>query len=160
MNNRRFICLSASANETEQLMGAGHELVHDFFDWEEERKNEPQQDTWFYSLSYARQEKRVNLFSTEPMVPDEAVLKPIGYYSLEKLLEEERRKHPNCSEEQLQQYAILEFQARSSDVCTTEEIAREHGVNPVLIEFKYKALLKKGFHLPISPELSNDYLKK
>lgn len=160
MNNRRFIRLSAYANEKEQLMGAGHELGHDFFDREEARRHGPLQDTWFYSLSSARQERRANLFSAELMIPDEAVLEPIGYYSFEELLEEERRKHPNCPEEQLQQYTILEFQARSSDVCTTEEIAREQGVDPVLIEFKYKALLEKGFHLPISPELSNDYLKK
>ena len=160
VNNRRFIRLSASANETEQLMGAGHELGHDFFDREEARRNGPLQDTWFYSLSSARQERRANLFSAELMIPDEAVLEPIGYYSFKELLEEERRKHPNCPEKQLQQYAILEFQTRHTDFFTTEDIAHEQGVSPVLIEFKYKALLEKGFDLPISPELRNDYLRR
>lgn len=43
---------------------------------------------------------------------------------------------------------------------TTEDIAHEQGVDPVLIEFKYKAMLEKGFDLPISPELKSDYLRR
>lgn len=160
VNNRRFIRLSEYANEAEQLMAAGHELGHDFFDREEARKNGPLQDTWFYSLSSSRQERRANLFSAELMIPDEAVLEPIGYYYFEEFLEQEQRKHPNCPEGQLHQYAVQEFRARTSDACTTEDIAREQGVDPVLIEFKYKTLLEKGFSLPIDPELRNDYLKK
>lgn len=160
VNNRRFIRLSEYASETEQLMAAGHELGHDFFDREEARKNGPLQDTWFYSLSSARQERRANLFSAELMITDNAVLEPIGYYEFNRLLEKERARHPHSTEPDILRYTALEFQSLYINFCTTEEIAQEQGVDPLLIEFKYKALLEKGFDLPISPELRNDYLNR
>jgi hypothetical protein len=160
VNNRRFIRLSEYATEVEQLMAAGHELGHDFFDREEARTNGPLQDTWFYSLSSARQERRANLFSAELMITVQAVLESIGYYDFKELLEKERKQHPDCPEDDIRQHTVWESQTLHDDFCTTDDIAHEQGVDPVLIEFKYKALLEKGFELPVSPELRNDYLKK
>lgn len=159
VNNRRFIRLNAYATEIELCMAAGHELGHDFFD-REAAQNGPLQDTWFYSLSSARQERRANLFSAELMIKDDDVLEPIGYYTFEELLKSEQMRHPSCSREVILQNTILEFQERERTVVTTEDIAHEHEVDPVLIEFKYQALIEKGFDLPIRPELRNDYLRR
>lgn len=157
VNNRRFIRLSAYANEIQLLMGAGHELGHDFCDKSEAAKNGPFQDTFFYSLDTSRQERRANIFSAELLIEDKKILYPCGYYEFQELLESETRKHSRSSDQQILFHAQMEF-AVTHDTVTTEMISREIGLDPVLIEFKYQALKDKGFLLPVEPNLDSGYL--
>lgn len=156
VSNRRFIRLSAYANKIQQLMGAGHELGHDFCDRREAATSGPFRDTFFYSLDTSRQERRANIFSAELLIEDQKILEPIGYFDFQELLATMRRKY-TCSEKELLLYAQQEF-SEIYDQTTTEMVSREIGLDPVLVEFKYQALKEKGLLLPVEPNLDNTYL--
>lgn len=156
VNNRRFIRLSAYANKIQQLMGAGHELGHDFCDRREAATSGPFRDTFFYSLDTSRQERRANIFSAELLIEDQKILEPIGYFDFQELLAAMRRKY-TCSEKELLLYAQQEFSEIYTST-TTEMVSREIGLDPVLVEFKYQALKEKGLLLPVEPNLDNTYL--
>lgn len=154
VDNRRFIRISSYANELEQLMGATHELGHDIHDRREAARSGPFQDTFFYSLDTTVRERRANLFSAELLIADNSVLEPCGYYEFQERLDSERKNHPHATDRELLYYIRGEMEAH----CTTEEIARSLGLDPVLVEFKYQALKEKGYELPIEPNLDSRYL--
>ena len=156
VDNRRFIRLSAYANEIQLLMGAGHELGHDFCDRMEAAACGPFRDTFFYSLDTSRQERRANIFSAELLIEDEQILEPVGYYEFQELLSVMRRKY-SCSEQELLRHTQQEF-SEIYNQTTTEMISREIGLDPVLVEFKYQALKDKGLVLPVEPNLDSTYL--
>lgn len=161
INGERFVRINGNASKQDQMEAAMHELGHDIFDYKDACSGMTFQDTFFFSRSNSMRERRANLMSAEVLIEDNDVLDPIGYYKYTEFYKEERNRHDDLAKRVLDYYTAMEFGERyGSDFLTTEQLAQTLGHNQDLIEYKMKALLVKGYELPVTPELKSDYLKR
>lgn len=161
LNGERFIRLNGDAPEQDLEEAAQHELSHDVLDYRDACRGASFKDTYFYSRSCDYKERRANLMTAEVLIKDEDVLEPIGYYKYKELYQVERQRHPQTPDESLDYYVSMEFGEQcGSCFLTIEQLAKTLGRNLDLLEYKIKALLVKGYDLPITPELKTNYLKR
>lgn len=163
LNNRKRVGINTNQSERNQLQTCGHELGHVILHPDSPRKetNGMLSDTFFYSVSASRMEIQANLFSADLMIADQNLLERVGYYAFQlynkKHCLQERLQDGRISEHEYRKY-LSDFLYSHDDAMTTEGIASELGFDPYLIEFKYKALIEKGYELPVEPELKSSYL--
>ncbi|MCD8068693.1 MAG: ImmA/IrrE family metallo-endopeptidase [Lachnospiraceae bacterium] len=158
INGERFVRINGNASQQEAAM---HELSHDVFDYKDACSGMTFQDTFLFSRSNSQRERRANLLSAEVLIEDNDVLDPIGYYKYAEFYKKEKNRHADMAKRALDYYTAMEFAERySSDFLTSEQLAQTLGRNQDLIDYKMKALLVKGYDLPVTPELKSDYLKR
>lgn len=121
------------------------------------------QDTYFYSLSNAKAERRANTFAAELLLSDDDVLKPIGFYEFNAdRLQMEASLPTHCSStyRALKYHELLQdFQYTHTGFATLEEIAQMAGIEKNFVDFKLNILTAKGYQLPAVPELKSNFLK-
>ncbi|MCD7825926.1 MAG: ImmA/IrrE family metallo-endopeptidase [Clostridiaceae bacterium] len=158
---QRFIRINGNAGQQDKDEAAAHELAHDVFDYSDACNGMTFQDTFFFSRSNSLRERRANLMSAELLIEDDDVLDPMGYYRYIEFYEEIQKRYPNAPQITLDHYAAMEFgEQYGGDFLTMEQLAQNLGRNQDLVDYKMKALLVKGYELPVTPELKSDYLKR
>ena len=157
-------CSTATASSKQQRRSAlAHELGHAIFDRKHAASGQAFQDTYFYSLSNAKAERRANTFAAELLLSDDDVLKPIGFYEFNAdRLQMEASLPPHCSStyRALKYHELLQdFQYTHTGFATLEEIAQVAGIEKNFVDFKLNILTAKGYQLPAVPELKSNFLK-
>lgn len=80
--NCEYIGINPNCSKQQRRSALAHELGHAIFDRKHAASGQAFQDTYFYSLSNAKAERRANTFAAELLLSDDDVLKPIGFYLL------------------------------------------------------------------------------
>lgn len=78
--NCEYIGINPNCSKQQRRSALAHELGHAIFDRKHAASGQAFQDTYFYSLSNAKAERRANTFAAELLLSDDDVLKPIGFY--------------------------------------------------------------------------------
>ena len=78
--NCEYIGINPNCSKQQRRSALAHELGHAIFDRKHATSGQAFQDTYFYSLSNAKAERRANTFAAELLLSDDDVLKPIGFY--------------------------------------------------------------------------------
>ena len=76
--NCEYIGINPNCSKQQRRSALAHELGHSIFDRKHAASGQAFQDTYFYSLSNAKAERRANTFAAELLLSDDDVLKPIA----------------------------------------------------------------------------------
>lgn len=96
--NCEYIGINPNCSKQQRRSALAHELGHAIFDRKHAASGQAFQDTYFYSLSNAKAERRANTFAAELLLSDDDVLKPIGFYEFNAdRLQMEASLPPHCS---------------------------------------------------------------
>ena len=87
--NCEYIGINPNCSKQQRRSALAHELGHAIFDRKHAASGQAFQDTYFYSLSNAKAERRANTFAAELLLSDDDVLKPIGFYKFSEGFHEE-----------------------------------------------------------------------
>lgn len=162
-NHIEYIGINANATDAQKRSAKAHELGHVFLDRQSASSGTAFQDTFLYSQSNAKSERRANIFAAELLLPDDLVLTSIGYYAYQNARKKMESRLPSrCSSEYraMKYYEMMnEFYSTHPDLETPQEIAHENGIEEHLVDFKLNILAEKGFELSSLPELRSDFLK-
>lgn len=161
--NCEYIGINPNCSKQQRRSALAHELGHAIFDRKHAASGQAFQDTYFYSLSNAKAERRANTFAAELLLSDDDVLKPIGFYEFNAdRLQMEASLPTHCSStyRALKYHELLQdFQYTHTGFATLEEIAQVAGVEKNFVDFKLNILTAKGYQLPAVPELKSNFLK-
>lgn len=161
--NCEYIGINPNCSKQQRRSALAHELGHAIFDRKHAASGQAFQDTYFYSLSNAKAERRANTFAAELLLSDDDVLKPIGFYEFNAdRLQMEASLPTHCSStyRALKYHELLQdFQYTHTGFATLEEIAQAAGIEKNFVDFKLNILTAKGYQLPAVPELKSNFLK-
>ena len=161
--NCEYIGINPNCSKQQRRSALAHELGHAIFDRKHAASGQAFQDTYFYSLSNAKAERRANTFAAELLLSDDDVLKPIGFYEFNAdRLQMEASLPTHCSStyRALKYHELLQdFQYTHTGFATLEEIAQVAGIEKNFVDFKLNILTAKGYQLPAVPELKSNFLK-
>ncbi len=161
--NCEYIGINPYCTDPQRKCAMAHELGHAILDRNHAASGQSFQDTYFYSISNAKAERRANTFAAELLLPDKDVLEPIGFFQFdeERILMEANLPSNSSSTYRALKYQELlqDFQYTHPGLATLDEIAREAGIEKHFVDFKMNILAEKGYQLPALPELRSDFLK-
>lgn len=161
--NCEYIGINPHCSEQQRKSALAHELGHAIFDRKHAASGQAFQDTYFYSLSNAKAERRANTFAAELLLNDNDVLEPIGFYEFDaERIQMESTLPAHCSSTfraLKYQELMQDFQYMHPGISTTAEIARAAGIEKHFVDFKLNILAEKGYRLPSLPELQSNFLK-
>ena len=134
--NCEYIGINPNCSKQQRRSALAHELGHAIFDRKHAASGQAFQDTYFYSLSNAKAERRANTFAAELLLSDDDVLKPIGFYEFNAdRLQMEASLPTHCSStyRALKYHELLQdFQYTHTGFATLEEIAQVAGIEKKL----------------------------
>ena len=145
--NCEYIGINPNCSKQQRRSALAHELGHAIFDRKHAASGQAFQDTYFYSLSNAKAERRANTFAAELLLSDDDVLKPIGFYEFNAdRLQMEASLPTHCSStyRALKYHELLQdFQYTHTGFATLEEIAQVAGIEKNFVDFKLKHSYRK-----------------